>query len=154
MSAGIVHAIGAGAVILEVQEPSDTTFRVWDFDRTDSHGHKRALHLDQALDVARFSNDSAQPPPLTIPTYDGDSALLCETRAFSMRALDLGGREQALRTDGRHAFVLHAEQGDVVLVHDGVELVLPRGASCVIPATCGTVTFPARGAASRVVVMR
>jgi len=150
---GVVHAIGAGVVILEVQEPSDTTFRVWDFNRTDANGKKRALHLEQALAVARFAD---QPPPLAARRVDDDgSVILCETRSFQMRALDVNGATaRDLAVDGSHAFVLHAEDGDVTLEHEGQMLALPRGASCVLPASCGGVTFPARAAAARVIVMR
>lgn len=153
VSPGVVHAIGGGVVILEVQEPSDTTFRVWDFNRTDASGKKRALHLDEALTVARFGD---QPPALTPPRLDDDGlTTLCQTRSFTMRALAVNGDEaRTFPVPQTTAYVLHAEDGEVTLVHDEVELVLPRGASCVLPASCGGVTFPARGRPSRVIVMR
>lgn len=152
VSPGVVHAIGAGVVILEVQEPSDTTFRVWDFDRVDVNGKKRALHLDDALRVARFGD---QPPALTTPKVDDDGlTTLCTTRSFSMRALEVNGNHtRRLTVSPTHALVLHAETRDVVFVHDDVELVLPRGGSCVLPASCGGVVFPACGASARVIVM-
>jgi mannose-6-phosphate isomerase len=154
VSPGVVHAIGAGVVILEVQEPSDTTFRVWDYNRTDASGKPRALHLASALEVARFG---PQPPALTSPRVDGDGlTMLCDTRAFSMAALIVNGATpRRLPVPTTHALVLHAEGGDgVTLVHDGISLVLPRGASCVLPASCGEVEFPALGAEARVIVMR
>ncbi|AUD64609.1 hypothetical protein BK011_02530 [Tenericutes bacterium MZ-XQ] len=46
-----VHAIGKGSLIYEVQQSSDTTYRIYDYDRKDDHGKKRDLHLDKALDV-------------------------------------------------------------------------------------------------------
>jgi mannose-6-phosphate isomerase len=153
VSPGIVHAIGAGVVILEVQEPSDTTFRVWDYNRTDTTGRKRALHLDEALAVIHFGE---QPPPLTAPRTDGDGLVtLCETPRFAMRAMTVNDAAAVtLPVPSTTALVLHAEDGDVVIDHDGVELVLPRGASCVLPASCGGVVFPARAAPARVIVMR
>lgn len=48
---GTMHAIGKGILILETQQSSDTTYRVYDFDRQDEQGHKRELHLQQSLDV-------------------------------------------------------------------------------------------------------
>lgn len=52
--AGLVHAIGAGLVILEIQQSSDTTYRVYDYDRIGADGKKRPLHRKEALDVIRF----------------------------------------------------------------------------------------------------
>ncbi len=152
VSPGIVHAIGAGVVILEVQEPSDTTFRLWDFERTDSSGKTRALHLDEALRVARFG---PQPPALSIAVDDDDGLrTLCRTRSFSMRAIEVNGNAtRTLPISPTHALVLHAESRDCVLVHDDVELVIPRGGSVILPASCGSVVFPACGAPARVIVM-
>jgi mannose-6-phosphate isomerase len=154
VSPGVVHAIGAGVVILEVQEPSDTTFRVWDYNRTDASGQQRPLHLASALEVARFG---PQPAALSTPRTDGHGlTMLCETRSFSMAALDVNGdTPRRLPVPTTHALVLHAEGGEcVTLVHDGVSLDVPRGGSCVLPASCGHVDFPALGAPARVIVMR
>ena len=52
IKAGTVHAIGKGIVICEVQQNSNTTYRVYDYDRTDKNGNKRPLHIDQAIAVA------------------------------------------------------------------------------------------------------
>ena len=52
--AGLVHAIGAGIVIAEIQQTSDTTYRVFDYNRVDSKGVGRQLHLKKALDVINF----------------------------------------------------------------------------------------------------
>jgi mannose-6-phosphate isomerase len=117
VSPGIVHAIGAGVMILEVQEPSDTTFRVWDYDRVDVTGKKRPLHLEQALRVARFDH---QPPPTTTPRLDAEGGLtLCETPRFSMRSMIVGGdRERVLVVPGERAMVVHVEEGEAVLTYD------------------------------------
>lgn len=152
---GVVHAIGAGVVILEVQEPSDTTFRVWDFNRTDN-GKPRTLHLEQALEVARFTD---QPPPLCTPRTDltpqgVDVVTLVETRSFTMKALLVNGESAVdVAVDEFAARVVHAEDGDVEFVWDGHVVRLPRGASCVLPASCGGVTFPAKGRPVRLIVM-
>ena len=51
--AGLAHAIGAGILIAEIQQNSDLTYRVYDFDRRDAAGNLRELHVDKALDVIR-----------------------------------------------------------------------------------------------------
>lgn len=52
--AGTIHAIGAGILICEIQQNSNSTYRVYDYDRVDKEGHKRPLHVDKALDVMCF----------------------------------------------------------------------------------------------------
>jgi mannose-6-phosphate isomerase len=62
LPSGTVHALGAGILVAEVQTPSDTTFRVYDFDRTDpSTGKRRALHVEQALECIDFSGRAEAP---------------------------------------------------------------------------------------------
>lgn len=56
--AGTVHAIGEGILILETQQSSDTTYRIYDYDRTDKDGNKRALHLEESKEVIDLSASS------------------------------------------------------------------------------------------------
>ncbi len=60
--AGTVHAIGAGILICEIQQSSNCTYRLYDYDRRDKFGNKRELHIDKALDVLKY--DSYQPQKL------------------------------------------------------------------------------------------
>ncbi|MFM9988496.1 type I phosphomannose isomerase catalytic subunit [Flavobacterium sp.] len=55
LNTGTVHAIGAGTVIAEIQQTSDITYRVFDFDRIDKNGNTRELHLDLALDAINYN---------------------------------------------------------------------------------------------------
>jgi mannose-6-phosphate isomerase len=62
LPSGTVHALGAGILVAEVQTPSDTTFRVYDFDRVEeSTGKKRDLHVEQAMQCIDFGNPPAEP---------------------------------------------------------------------------------------------
>ena len=54
LPAGTVHSIGAGLLIAEIQTPSDTTYRVFDFDRVDDAGKRRQLHIKEALESIHF----------------------------------------------------------------------------------------------------
>jgi mannose-6-phosphate isomerase len=56
---GTVHAIKKGTFLLEIQQPSDTTYRLYDYDRTDANGQKRELHLDKALEVIDVTSKPA-----------------------------------------------------------------------------------------------
>lgn len=54
LETGTVHAIGSGTVIAEIQQTSDITYRIYDFDRVDSNGNTRELHVDLALDAINY----------------------------------------------------------------------------------------------------
>ena len=61
---GRMHSIGAGNLIVEVQENSDTTYRVFDWDRVDEHGRARDLHVTEAMRCIDFSDFQAHPNPV------------------------------------------------------------------------------------------
>lgn len=56
LPAGRVHTIGKGLMIAEIQQTSDITYRIYDFDRVDANGNKRELHLEEALDAIDFKH--------------------------------------------------------------------------------------------------
>lgn len=72
---GTVHALCAGVVIYEVQQSSDLTFRIYDYDRLGLDGKPRELHLQQALDVINFSD--ALPSPQSWSTLPGANEQGC-----------------------------------------------------------------------------
>jgi mannose-6-phosphate isomerase len=55
LETGTVHAIGAGTVIAEIQQTSDITYRIYDFDRVDANGNTRELHVDLALEAINYN---------------------------------------------------------------------------------------------------
>ena len=86
---GTVHALCSGVVIYEVQQSSDLTFRIYDYDRPGLDGKPRKLHLQQALDVIDFSE--TLPPPQAWSTLPGASeeGWYRRLRAFSCAMCDL-----------------------------------------------------------------
>lgn len=60
LETGTIHAIGAGNVIAEIQQTSDITYRVYDFDRVDANGNTRELHIDLALEALNYDKIEAQ----------------------------------------------------------------------------------------------
>ena len=58
IDAGTVHAIGGGITLIEFQQLSNCTYRLYDFDRVDKNGNKRQLHIDKALDVIKVGNNN------------------------------------------------------------------------------------------------
>ena len=72
---GTVHAIKAGTLILETQQSSDVTYRVYDYDRLGDDGKPRALHLAQSLDVVDYAAKAPESGAVTAPQVDGVTAL-------------------------------------------------------------------------------
>lgn len=69
IEAGTIHAIDAGALIVEIQENSNLTYRMYDYDRVDKNGKKRELHIEKALDVANLYSSVEPRQPLRVLKY-------------------------------------------------------------------------------------
>lgn len=86
IEAGTVHAIGAGALIAEIQESSNLTYRLYDYNRVGKDGKLRELHIDKALAVANLKSSSEPRQPLRLLKYKKGSAteLLCRCKYFQV----------------------------------------------------------------------
>lgn len=86
IEAGTIHAIGEGALIAEIQESSNLTYRLYDYDRVDKNGQKRELHIDKALEVANLKSSSEPKQPLRVLKYRQGCAseLLCRCKYFEV----------------------------------------------------------------------
>lgn len=86
IEAGTIHAIGAGALIAEIQENSNLTYRLYDYDRVDKNGCKRPLHVEKALAVANLNTCAEPRQPLRVLRYRPGCAseLLCRCRYFEV----------------------------------------------------------------------
>ena len=69
IKAGTVHAIGAGCLVAEIQENSNLTYRLYDYDRVGKDGKKRELHVDKAMRVANLSSSAEPKQPLRVLNY-------------------------------------------------------------------------------------
>lgn len=86
IEAGTVHAIGAGVLIAEIQENSNLTYRLYDYNRIDKDGNKRELHIDKALEVANLESSAEPTQPLRVLKYRQGCALelLCRCKYFEV----------------------------------------------------------------------
>ena len=69
IEAGTIHAIGAGTLVAEIQENSNLTYRLYDYDRIGKDGKKRELHIDKALEVANLKSSIEPRQPLRVLKY-------------------------------------------------------------------------------------
>ena len=86
IEAGTIHAIGAGALIAEIQENSNLTYRLYDYDRVDKNGNKRELHVDKALDVSNLNSMGEPRQVMRVLKYRPGVAdeLLCRCKYFEV----------------------------------------------------------------------
>ncbi len=136
---GTIHAICSGVALLEIQEPSDTTYRVYDYDRPGMDGEPRELHVDQALEVATLG-----PCEQAVRRVGGSDEMLSvvsETPAYRIERIEV---DQPCRlswsVDPDSPQVLHLLDGSMV-VEDGIGDQVELGAydTAVVPAVLGSV---------------
>ena len=89
--AGMVHAIGKGVLVAEIQESSNLTYRVYDYERVDKSGERRELHIDKALDVMRKAPTAKPVQPMRTLNYIPGCAkeLLCRCKQFQVERMIL-----------------------------------------------------------------
>ncbi|HEY5621401.1 MAG TPA: type I phosphomannose isomerase catalytic subunit [Pontiella sp.] len=136
---GRVHAIGAGSLILEVQQNSNTTYRVYDWGRVGHDGQARELHIDKALQVIDFQ-DEADPRCVPVESEPGVQTI-CRSDFFLMDRLN-GVTSAAGGADGSCFQVLFSADGDFIVEYAEDQQVLVNQGSCVLlPAALGNYTL-------------
>lgn len=133
ISAGLVHALGAGVVVFEVQQNSDTTFRFYDWDRLDDQGRPRDLHLEQALEVTDFSANHKD------PAYQFSR---CE-KYFKLNILEQP-KNFSMDLDDSFA-ILTVFRGKAEVTVNGVVTEMESGQSLLVPACLGTCAVSSNG---------
>lgn len=131
--AGTVHALGAGLEVVEVQQTSDITYRIYDWDRVDSEGKSRELHTALAVDAIDFEADAE----LLHRKYDltrGGEAKVIESNYFTMVLHDVAGSKSFDHTALDSFVVYIALNGSVRIIADGNEEELQEGEVILIPA--------------------
>ena len=148
LPAGTVHALGGDIVVFEVQQNSDVTFRLYDWDHVDAKtGQRRALQVDQAMACIDFAQGAVDP---VVPVVEVVKPVLRE-RLFLCEHFGLW------RLRGESSFmvgaagtprVLVCTAGDGQLEHDGAKYVVGKGDVLLLPAVVGACAFWPRSAVS------
>lgn len=140
VEAGTVHAIGAGVLLAEIQESSNVTYRIYDYDRTDRSGRKRALHVDRALDVTRLTASVSPRQPMRVLKYRNGCAeeLLGRCRYFQVERMLLNTEIQRnlveYQTDSNSFHALLCIAGCGVLFGERVLIPFFKGDCVFVPA--------------------
>lgn len=136
--AGTVHALGEGLLVTEIQQASDTTFRLYDWDRVDADGNSRPLHIEQALDVIDYKSGAVSICKPSPETSQGLSRLVdCDKFV-----LDRMVRHGSYETPSDEQFrIVTIPSGSAILEYDGELMMLGAGETALVPALHVPVTL-------------
>lgn len=144
MPAGRVHALGPGILLAEIQQTSDTTYRVYDWDRTDASGKSRELHTEEALDAFDFNyHPDVRQRETTIP---GQSRTLVTSPYFTTRLLPMNRPVERDYSETDSFVILLAGEGAASIAVDGNRYPIGKGEVILLPAITNRVEFNPEGA--------
>jgi len=140
--AGTVHALGSGLLIAEIQQASDTTFRLFDWNHVDRDGNRRPLHVEQSLATIDFSRGPVA-PQTTRRTERPNVERLVECEQFVLDRWQLTSPETIVNDDRFH--ILAIVDGAATIGADGTAQTLHRGETVLMPACCDVVEIAPEG---------
>jgi mannose-6-phosphate isomerase len=144
LESGTVHAIGAGLVVAEIQQASDTTYRLFDWNRVDDDGQPRQLHVREALDTIDFRRGPVTPQrPQPTDQPQRERLVACDKFVLDRWRLDA-----PVAADGNDRFhILSVVEGEATVVAGADQERLPRGNTILLPACCPAYSVRPRGGA-------
>jgi mannose-6-phosphate isomerase len=148
---GRVHAIDAGCLLLEIQQNSNTTYRVYDWGRKGHDGKPRALHVEQALDAIDWADGGDA--KISAAPFDDDANSIAEVVAcshFRVERLGLIDRMNAAN-EGSSFHGLFVASGNAVVSAGGEEVSIAAGTSCLVPAMVADYSLDPVGGAAQVI---
>lgn len=129
---GLIHSIGAGVLLAEIQQTSDITYRVYDWDRVDSNGNKRELHIDLAMDAFDFNlpNDFR----IDYNKTPNASNRVVSCPYFTTNYIELN---QTLKKENNYdSFIIYmCLEGELCIKTESITEVIVQGETLLIPAS-------------------
>ncbi|MGG7174818.1 type I phosphomannose isomerase catalytic subunit [Clostridium neonatale] len=132
INSGLIHAIGEGVIIAEIQQNSDITYRIYDY------GRPRELHIDRALDVINFNLYAVNCGNNKLEEHIGYSKnILCSSEYFTIEKYIING-ELAEESDINKFYILTCVDGKGIIKYkNDIRVDISKGESILIPATLG-----------------
>lgn len=146
VAAGTVHAIGAGILLAEIQQNSDLTYRIYDWDRADAQGNRRELHLQKAAQVTHFGGDvGGAAIPLSYIEEGKTTTVLGACRYFASDLVGVEGTRMR-KTGGRSFHLVMPRDGAMSIQAGNEELRLDRCQAALVPGGIESYSLTGRGA--------
>lgn len=147
LPAGVVHAPGAGVLMAEIQQSSDVTFRLFDWNRVGADGRPRTLHIEQALDAINYAYGPAN-PQTPQPTDDLRVARLVACDKFVLERIALGDEPYAISPDDRCRIVAVVDGAVRWEGFAAPSFTTVKGETTLVPAACRDVRIVAEPTAT------
>lgn len=136
---GTIHAITEGTLILETQQSSDTTYRVYDYDRRDKNGNLRELHLKKALEVSTTPHVDQCTKPTITKIDNARITTFVEKEYFSVYKWDVIG--EAKLSQNQPFMLISVIEGNGSIENDGIVSNCVKGDHFILPAGFGDFTI-------------
>ncbi|MDQ0232385.1 mannose-6-phosphate isomerase, class I [Metabacillus malikii] len=133
---GTIHAIGAGTIILETQQNSDTTYRVFDFNRKDAEGNLRELHIEKSIEVTETPSSHTDVTPTTEQIDDAAITTYVQCPYFTVQKWSLSGSANLIQE--KPFTLVSVIDGDGELTHDGNSYRFRKGDHILLPHEFGS----------------
>lgn len=127
---GSIHAIGEGIVLAEIQQTSDITYRVYDWDRVDENGKSRELHIDLALEAINYQK---QNPKIYYDKHINEENLLVQCDFFTTNIIPLLGTKK-IQKSNELFYVYICTEGKFEIEFQGITKTFKEGETLLIPA--------------------
>ena len=137
--AGTLHAIGEGILIYEVQQNSDTTYRVYDYDRVDKEGNTRELHIEKTKDVTKVPFEKATTTSKEEKLDGVAITYFADEKYFSVYKIDVKGQVTLEKTATGNLFTVLEGSGSVII--DGINYDVKKGDSFILTTACSSYTL-------------
>lgn len=135
---GRIHAIGAGVLLAEIQQTSDITYRIYDWDRQDNMGRYRELHTEQALDAIDYVAEKQYDTQYSKTENEQKNIIDCQY--FTTNVLPVKGTVEVNHND-KDSFVIYmCVDGEVTIKSSRGETTLLQGETALIPAKVKDIT--------------
>jgi mannose-6-phosphate isomerase len=130
LETGTVHAIGAGLVVAEIQQTSDITYRLYDFDRKDAQGNTRELHVDLALDAINYNKVDTHKK---YETKTNESNVVVDCPYFTTNFIPLENKVDVSKS-GETFTVYMCIEGSFEIEYSGFKQAYKKGDTVLVPA--------------------
>lgn len=130
LETGTVHAIGSGVLLAEIQQTSDITYRIYDFDRKDADGNSRELHTEQAIDAINYEVTNSR---INYAQQVNQSNNLVDCRYFTTNLIPLQGSLE-VRKDKSTFTVYMCIDGSFEIDWNNEKMTIKKGDTILIPA--------------------
>jgi len=145
---GLVHAIGAGILLAEIQQNSNITYRVYDYNRRQKDGSLRELHVEDALNVI-LTRSEDEINSVRFSKGEKDDTTLAACEYFTVNRYSLLGDSITLNADSSSFHSVLCVDGEGAIIHEGETYSLAKGDSYFIPA--GASSYELSGTATVIV---